>query len=502
MSDEFEKRREEAYRRMDEMAKRRPEPYTGETIVMPERGKRTEAAEQPEAKARPARPQRARPQGRAARRAARPWSWVRVWRWARLALVLVLLLVGVAVLGLYWQARQLAQVIGQPDAREGAPLAMPMLGGVNLLLIGVDEREGAPEEGVRSDTLIVAHLNGPGGYANLLSIPRDTVVEVGLPEGPLPFKINTAYGTGYARAEELYGAGTTPQQGGMALAAQTTQRFLGTPIHYTAQINFDGFARLIDALGGITIDVPVYIFDDAYPTPDFGYTTIEFQPGVQRMDGATALIYARTRHSDSDFGRAQRQQQVMRAMIDEFRGRSRLQQALLLPKLRDALGGTVTTTLPVERLDVLLGLFQLSRLDPAQLGQFRISPESVPSYQEVGSDLYWDAEGVRELVRLVTSPPSEAREAATVQVFNGTGTAGLAGRISNRLAEARFSLIPPGDAPPGDYPLTRVYDRSGKPLTAQRLARELQAELSDEPLPEGLASDADLVVLLGADAVE
>jgi LCP family protein required for cell wall assembly len=494
MSDEFDKRREEAYRRMDEMLKQ-PEAYTGETIVVP--GRRAPSAEGAAPKVRG----RSRRQAAtSARRGGAGWSWRTCWRWLRLGLLLLLLLLAVGVVVLYWQARQLAQVIRVPDARDGAPLSLPMLGGVNLLLIGVDERPGAPEEGVRADSLIVAHLNGPGGYANLLSIPRDSVVEIGLPEGPWQTKINSAYGTGYVRAEELYGAGVSPQRGGMALAAQTAQRFLGTPIHYTAQINFDGFARLIDALGGITVDVPAYILDTEYPTPDFGYTTIEFQPGVQRMDGATALIYARTRHSDSDFGRSQRQQQVLRAMLNEFQAQSRIEQALLLPKLREALGGTVTTTLPVERLDVLIGLFQLSRLDPSTIGQLRISPETAPSFQEIGSDVYWNADEVRELVRLLTSAPSEAREAAIVQVFNGTNTAGLAGRTSNRLADAGFTLIPPGDAPPGDYPSTRVYDRTGKPKTAERLARELGAELANDPLPDGLLSEADLVVLLGRDA--
>jgi polyisoprenyl-teichoic acid--peptidoglycan teichoic acid transferase len=79
------------------------------------------------------------------------------------------------------------------------------------------------------------------------------------------------------------------------------------------QLNFAGFSALVDALGGITVDVPKRIVDNAYPTADYGVMRIEFAQGIQRMTGDQALIYARTRHADNDFGRNQRQQQVIQA---------------------------------------------------------------------------------------------------------------------------------------------------------------------------------------------
>src|SRR5690606_19666139 len=128
-------------------------------------------------------------------------------------------------------------------------------------------------------------------------IPRDTQIEL---DGIGITKINTAYYQGYLDPEGMYGAGVTQQQAGMARAAEKVEEFLGlrsqgTRVDYIAQVNFDGFASLVDALGGVTINVPQYILDEQYPTPDFGVMRVEFQPGPQRMDGATALIYARTR---------------------------------------------------------------------------------------------------------------------------------------------------------------------------------------------------------------
>jgi len=336
----------------------------------------------------------------------------------------------------------------------------------------------------------------------MLSIPRDTRVE--LPDIGST-KINTAYGQGYAASETLYRPGTTPQQGGMALAAQTVERLLQLPergqhVDAIAQINFDGFAKVIDVLGGIDIDVPALIVDDEYPTPDFGTTRIEFQPGIQHMDGARALIYARTRHTDSDFGRAERQQQVLRAIAAALRARGPLGQAWLAPGLLGGLDGAVTTTLPIARPDVLLGLAWLgSGLNPDELGQTRLSPETAPNYREEGSDLIWDPSDVRAVVDSFLTRPSEAAEAATVQVLNGTAVSGLASRVSGDLERAGFTLIAPGNAPTTDFPKTIIYDLTGKPRTSRRLAKQLGAELR-QGAPEGVTTSADIVVVVGDQA--
>lgn len=427
--------------------------------------------------------------------------------WGRLRLILLALLaltlIGVAAL--YWQIHSLANAITVDEVRPNPPLASPLLG-ANVLLIGTDERPGHPEEGVRSDTLILVRLDAAGRWVSMLSIPRDTQVDL-LDIGTT--KINVAYGQGYARAEELYGPGTSPQQGGMSLAAETVEKFLdlrrrGMRVDYTAQINFGGFAGLIDALGGITIDVPQPIIDDEYPTPDFGTMRVEFQPGVQRMDGERALIYARTRHADSDFGRAERQQQVVRAILSEFQSRSRIGQITVLPVLLRSVAGDegnpppVLTTMPIDRIDVLLGLIGLAGgLDPDAIGQLRLGPEQLQA--EEGSNLIWDPDGVQILLDRFVAPPNEASEAATVQVFNGTAVDGLARDVSFELERAGFRVIVPDNAPPGDYPRTIVYNVGEKPATSRRLARALNAEVV-QGAPPGVVAEADIVVILGADA--
>lgn len=459
------------------------EPYTDETRVMPR--------------------QRPGPAGRPAvsRRPRRS-----LWAQLRLALVAALALALLGLGLLYWQVRSLAQAIVVPDVRNNAPLASPLIG-ANVLIIGTDERAGRPEEGVRGDTLILARLDAAGRWASLLSIPRDS--ELSIPQvGLTQTKINVAYGQGHAGAQALYGPGASPQQGGMALAAQTVEEFLGLrgrgmKVDFVATVNFAGFAGVIDALGGITVDVPVYILDEEYPTEDFGVTRVEFQPGPQRMDGATALIYARTRHQDSDFGRGERQQQVVRAILQEFRAKGPAGQALLVPSLLGAVAGEpggaqpVVTTLPLDRIDVLVGLLGLAGgLDPEALGQFRLGPEQLAF--ENGSNLIFDQAAVQALLDQWQRPPSEAAENATVQVFNGTEVAGLARQVSLDLEGQGFLIVPPDNAP-ALADKTRVYNQGGAPATARRLARALGAELVSGAPPD-VASDATIVVVLGPDA--
>jgi LCP family protein required for cell wall assembly len=347
----------------------------------------------------------------------------RIKRTLRLTLVLVLVVLVAGFLVLQRQAHAVAETVVVPDVRSNPSLATPLVGSANVLLIGVDERPDSPEEGVRSDTLILARINGPGGWVSLLSIPRDTLVEI---PGIGQTKINIAYGEGYVRAEQLYGPGTTPQQGGMALAAETVESFLvghgrSTRIDYTAQVNFDGFVGIIDALGGITVDVPTYILDTAYPTDDFGYTTVEFQPGPQRMDGQTALIYARTRHADSDFGRAQRQQQVMRAIVAELQARGWTGQLSALPDLLSSMEGQegslppVITTMAFDRPDILLGLMLFaSGATVDDVARYQLSPDVV-GVTELGSDLVWDTAGVQLVVDQWRSGPSAAPASPTAQ---------------------------------------------------------------------------------------
>ena len=164
---------------------------------------------------------------------------------------------------------------------------------MTILLMGVDARPGeAIDIGVRPDSLMVLHLNGGTGSCRVLSIPRDTRTE-------LP---------GYGMTKVIHALAV----GGIQYEVQVVEQLLGLEIDHYVLIDFNGFEDLVDAVGGITVDVPEsFVNDDGR----------EFVVGPQSMSGAQALSYARWRGgSDGDFGRMQRQQLILRALVSKVSG--------------------------------------------------------------------------------------------------------------------------------------------------------------------------------------
>jgi LCP family protein required for cell wall assembly len=267
---------------------------------------------------------------------------------------------------------------------------------ITVLLIGVDKRPD-PDDGARSDTLILVRFNPQEHWASLLSIPRDSVVTIpGFGES----KVNAAYSNGYSNAEAIYGAGTAPDAGGAALAAETLEQFLGITIDYTVQIDFHGFERTVDTLGGLLLDVQNPVLDGEYPTDDYGYQRVYIPAGLQIVDGHTALIYARTRHSSSDFERSKRQQQVLRALLTQVRQRGLLENAALLPEWASVLQENIRTTMPIRDFAFVNGLAMVARdLDAGTIAQYSINPNDVGVVGEYGSDIYWNPEDIAILVQ-------------------------------------------------------------------------------------------------------
>lgn len=381
-------------------------------------------------------------------------------------------------------------VVERPDSATLDPF--------NILLIGVDTRNDG-DQGVRGDTLIVVHVDTEGQWASMLSIPRDSMVQV-------PYlglaKINAAYTYGYANAADVYGQGVTPQEGGAALAAETVEQFLGIRIKHVAQVDFQGFVRLVDTFGGLTIDVPEPLLDAEYPTANYGYERLYVPAGLQVLDGQTALRYARSRHSGSDFDRSCRQQRVLRAMLREVRQRNLVEQVSLVPDVIEDIQQSVSTTMPISDLNYTWSLVELAQsLSSDRVMQFSINPSNVQVIAENSSDIYWNESDIELLVaRWLRGPQSEQQETTTVQVQNAAGERGLAGRVTQNLGGHGFAMIEAGDAP-RVYEHTMIIDYTGHPETRQRLAdvlgidtEHVYAEPFDTAPPAPYNTDIVLVV--------
>ncbi|GIW03779.1 MAG: hypothetical protein KatS3mg059_0399 [Thermomicrobiales bacterium] len=151
---------------------------------------------------------------------------------------------------------------------------------LTILLLGVDRREDEPS---RSDTMILVNIDPIKKTAAMMSIPRDLKVMI---PGYGMDKINAAYAFG--DRDEVPG-------GGPGLAIRTIEANFGIRIDYFAEVDFNGFIKIIDTVGGVMIDVPYPIKDDAYPADGTNYMRVYFSAGWQHMDGKRALQYARTR---------------------------------------------------------------------------------------------------------------------------------------------------------------------------------------------------------------
>ena len=379
------------------------------------------------------------------------------------------------------------------------PLPNALQQPVNILLLGVDKRPNQ-DDGVRSDTLIVVHLDPQAKWASMLSIPRDSVATI--PRYGRA-KINAAYSDGYMNAEAIYGPGTPPDAAGAALAAETVESFLNIKVDYTAQVDFHGFEAMVDTIGGVLVDVPLPLLDAEYPTDNYGVERIYIPAGLQMMDGRTALIYARSRHASTDFDRSKRQQAVLRALLDQVRARKLLDNITSLPEWASVVEQNIRTTLPISNLGMINGLAALAReLKSDRVLQLSVNPLDVAIDLEDGSDIYWNKSDLAALVARWQAGP-DAANSGRIQVVNGAALAGIAGRVSDYLLSKGFAMTDPGQAPQV-YEHTTIIDYTGHAETRQRLAELLGIEpayIDARPGKDAPRQPArtDIVLIVGRD---
>jgi len=367
---------------------------------------------------------------------------------------------------------------------------------VNILLLGTDKR--AQEQGpTRTDTMIVVTVDPQSNTAGMLSIPRDLWVSIpNYSEG----RINTAH---------FLGESYDYPGGGPALAKKTVQYALGIPIHYYVRVNFEGFEKLVDAIGGITIDVEEAIHDDKYPDGNYGYMTIDIPAGVQHMDGKTALQYARTRHDSSDFVRSKRQQDVMKAIRDKV---LRLDIPLTrIPEMLRIVGGSVQTDLSLSDMYTLAKLgrgISTENIKNAVIDETMTIPQITPDGAQV---LIPSRARIREVVNDLFGGPAPttiatlsekeliAQEAAKIEVQNGTLTPGLAQRTAEYLEDLGYSVVSFSNADRSDYATSVVIDYSGKINTVNFLVKRFSIVSENIRHYTGVQSEVDVRLVLGRD---
>ena len=251
----------------------------------------------------------------------------RIWPW----LLMLAVFLTAALGGAYFASNSLTE---KPLEKKQSEELLTAKDKATIMIMGVDERD---DDVGRSDTLMIASIDPKTNQASLLSVPRDTRVKI---KGHGFDKVNAAYAYGKER-----------------LSQDTVENLLGVNIDHYIIINTKSFKKIIDAIGGIDIDVPKRMhYED--PWDDDGGLIIDFQPGMQHMDGAKAVTYVRYRDEEGDLGRIRRQQDFVRACMEK------IVSPAIIPKLPSVIKevmGSIETDLSFRQLLEFAGTLKESK---------------------------------------------------------------------------------------------------------------------------------------------
>lgn len=343
---------------------------------------------------------------------------------------------------------------------------------LNILLLGIDHREDEPIDGSRSDTIMVVSIDPPSKSVVMVSLPRDLYVTI---PGYYPQRINVAH-----------------MVGGPALVAQAIQSNFGIAIDNYARVDFTGFEQVVDSVGGVVIDVERPVKDDEYPLGDYGTMRLFIPPGPVLLDGKSALQYARSRHSESDFGRSKRQQRVLMAL------RERAMQMNIVTKIPSLLGiaqKAISTDLKADdmvRLGRLALEIERDRIKTVVVDESYASHFVGPN----GENLLMPSR--QAIQQAILRAFNEATgQTARVEVLNGTDRIGVARQLADQLARVGYEVTRVDDADRNDYPQTTLEVLGSNQRAAMVLAARLripQAAIKLVPTPN---AGADLRVIVG-----
>ncbi|MFA5792604.1 MAG: LCP family protein [Candidatus Gracilibacteria bacterium] len=390
----------------------------------------------------------------------------------------------------------------------GNGLETDAYGHTNILLIGVG---GEGHDGANlTDTMIVASIDSADDTVSMLSIPRDIYVEnekVGWGT-----RINGIY-------EYVLDQNDDPIEAEAELEKEI-EKILKVDIHYYAKIDFKGFTEIVDAMDGITVDVKDSIADLSYPADDGSATFYEpfyLSAGAQILDGETALKYARSRHTTSDFDRASRQQQVLSAIKEKALSLGMLSSPSKIKDLYFAIANNFQTNLSLSEILALAGEakdIDLEGINSAVLNDlaYEMAGFLYTPPREEGDPFYLkpyagDFSEVQTFAQLFFYHPEIYKAQIKIEVLNGTKEASLAGLTKMYLVRNGFNVVDFGNALNRETPDTIIFkvdEKNSLPnetleilpsLTFGEIISQIPTEYSILNRP----TTADIIIILGQD---
>lgn len=436
------------------------------------------------------------------------------------------LVIVVGVFFLFWRSSQVSQtafikdhsgniltetakqLMGQKKTRE--PLQGEEDGRVNILLLGKAGKD-YPGQNL-TDTIIVASIDTKERKTALISLPRDFYAKI--PDTNTSTKLNAFY---------FYGKNENDP---FRVIRSAVSEITGLPIHYAIALDYDGFIKTIDALGGINVTVERDFYDPSYPGPNYSFEPFELKKGFHTLNGTIALKYVRERHDDpqGDFGRSARQQQVIQAIKNKAFTIKTFLNPFTVYDLLGAIESNIKTDFSLKEIESFLTLIQdvdtqnintlvvdawrkdsLLRVSHIVLdsGQqmFTLVPRT-GTYQEIqesSKNIFSNTDTQIRTRKIV-------EEKAKILLINTTKKPQLATNVSELLSDLGFENVEVVSTPDATE-LARTYVRklseNTKAFSLDEIIKKIPATLSGESLddfmPKKISPDTDFALVLGND---
>lgn len=374
-------------------------------------------------------------------------------------------------------------------------------GRVNILLLGIGS------EGLLTDTVMIASLDTITDKIDLLSIPRDLWVNI--PNNGQE-KINAAYEYGWTKsqAKDVF----DKKRAGMELMDKVLENVTGITIHYHAVFDFAAFEQIVDALDGISVNVPETLYDPTIAWENH-YNPVIATKGVQQFDGARSLLYAKSRQTSSDFARAERQRLLLVAIKDKALSLGTFSNPIKIVQLMNSLGRNVYSDFDTQSIKCLYT--QTSEVNSNNIKSLDLvkppndllvtGPHLGRSIVRPKAGLF-DYSQVREYVRKTFRDGFLAKENAAVAVYNATNTQGLATTLANELRTYGYSIPTVENASNQTNPAKTVVvdlSKGDNKYTRNYLERRFGVTAASS-LPAGAGinppAETDFVIIVGTDA--
>lgn len=397
---------------------------------------------------------------------------------------------------------------------QAKPLKEDANGRSNILIFGTSEDDPHEHDGATlTDSVMIVSVDQHKKVAAITSVPRDLWVEY-----------DTSCISGYqGKINVVYQCAGGADDGDVAKGAAALRKKVGEvyglDIQYSVKVGYKAVEQAVDAVGGVDIviesDDPRGILDRNFDWEcNFKCNLVKYPNGPAHLDGKHALMLSRARNdaggyglSRGNFDREKNQQKILVALRNKAASAGTLANPVAASKLIDSLGDNIRTNFDSGEVRTLVNLardikesnidrFSLIDEDPALLTTGNVSGQSV--VRPVAGLL--DYSGIQAYVTKRLTMDAATKENATITVLNGSGRVGAAAEMKTTLTEKGFNVVETGNAAESsEYGKATIYKISAtkQPATAKKLTKVLGSKVKSGPLPYGMTSTSDFVVIVG-----